>query len=154
MTAAQLGLLPDTMSGLLETAINDARRLDPNSYRPRSSEWHTATEEGPCEICLAGSLIAGTFNSSPNTNMKPWMFSAETEVKLEALDAMRRGSWLQAFLSLYDRRPARAIQERLCFLPLPSCIDFNGWDEFNAHLDSLESIIPDLREIEADALEC
>ena len=89
----------------------DARSLDPNTYRPRSQEWHTATEEGPCEICLAGGLIAGTFNVSPNRTMFPYMFSADTERKLEALDYMRLGKWARG-LHRRSTAAARLVRSR------------------------------------------
>ena len=148
LTMTEPDSLPDSMAEVLIATIGDARSLDPNTYRPRSKEWHTATEEGPCEICLAGSLIAGTFNVSPNRTMFPYMFTADTERKLEALDYMRLGKWALAYKTFYGRRPAPPIEERLTFLPLPHNSSFNGWQEFQSHLDSLESIIPDLQVIE------
>ena len=65
LTMTEPDSLPDSMTEVLVATIFDARSLDPNTYRPRSQEWHSATEEGPCEICLAGGLIAGTFQVSP-----------------------------------------------------------------------------------------
>ena len=84
--------------------------------------------------------------------MFPYMFSADTERKLESLDYMRLGKWALAYQKFYGRRPAPPIEERLTFLPLPHYSSFNGWQEFQAHLDSLECIVVDLRSIERDAL--
>ena len=51
--------LPDTLAGLVETAIADALSLDPETYHPKSQQWHNPNTEG-CVICLAGCIIART----------------------------------------------------------------------------------------------
>ena len=69
--------LPQSMSKLLEIAIADARSLDRSLYRPFSREWHTKLPDGPCLICLAGSVIAGTFKASINSKRFPWSYDTE-----------------------------------------------------------------------------
>ena len=39
-----LDLLPNTLAGLLATAIGDARQLDRNTYHPTSVRWHWPSE--------------------------------------------------------------------------------------------------------------
>ena len=68
--------LPDTMSGLLATAIDDARQLDRTLYHPRCGEWHTAWEHRPCQVCLAGSVIAGSLGASHHQTLYPNIFRA------------------------------------------------------------------------------
>ena len=58
--------LPSTMADLLECAINDARKLNRSSYTPHHGQWHLSGYNIPCEICLAGSLIAGTLRVGAN----------------------------------------------------------------------------------------
>ena len=144
-------LLPDTLSGLLAAAIDDARRLDRDGYRPASFRWHCPVEEGPCEVCLAGSVIARTYRSSRSLDILPSMFSFAIYRKLCAIDNMRRGKWLNAYLTLYETPAPLAIEDRLLGLPRPTHVDFKGWLQFNAHLDSLEPIMYELRAIELDA---
>ena len=142
--------LPDSMHDLLATAISDARGLEGRKYRPRSDEWHCPDDDGRCIICLAGGILAGTFNCSPKKNFAPWEFHPDTQNKLSALEAMRTGDWLEAYRLVYQRTPPVEIEARLCCLPAPSWAAFYGWHQFNSHLKSLESILPELCEIESD----
>ena len=144
-------LLPDTLYELLAAAINDARQLDPQSYYPSSMRWHYSPTRGHCEVCLAGSVIARTYRSSRNLDILPSMFSFAIYRKLCAIDNMRRGKWLNAYLTLYETPAPVAIEDRLLGLPRPTHVDFKGWLQFNAHLDSLEPIMYELRAIELDA---
>ena len=145
--------LPGTLSGLLDAAIADARRLSRRTYKPHYYEWHTLNDHRQCEICLGGSLIAGTLRFSPLTDLAPWMLPNATKNKLEALDAMRSGDWLSAYHLLYQQEPSIRIEARLSCLPQPSHADFIGWRAFNSHLQSLQRIIPKLRKIEKEALD-
>ena len=144
-------LLPGTLSGLLAAAIDDARRLDRDGYRPASMRWHCPVEEGPCEVCLAGSVIARTYRSSRSLAILPSMFSFPIYRKLYALENMRCGEWLNAYLTLYETPAPVAIEDRLLLLPMPAHSEFDNWPEFDAHLDSLEPVVGELREIERDA---
>ena len=64
---------------------------------------------------------------------------------------MRYGHWNRAFYIFYGRDPEWEIVNRLSLLPRPAHVNFNGWEQFELHLASLESILPELREIEASA---
>lgn len=140
--------LPDTMSGLLATAIDDARQLDRTLYHPRCGEWHTAWEHRPCQVCLAGSVIAGSLGASHHQTLYPNIFRGPVQHKLESIDFMRRGKWVLAFKAFYQLHPKISASRQLNRLPRPDNKDFNGWQEFDSHLDSLEEILPDLRQIE------
>ena len=142
--------LPDTMSGLLEAAIADARKLDPDIYFPYSELWHT-TDNGTCTICLAGSLIAGTLQTPPDKTMVPLSFPGDVPAKLDALDSMRFGRWECAFHRFYGEEPSPSISDQLAYLSRPFCSYFTGWDEFHVLLDSLEKSIKPLRTIELNA---
>ncbi|MCY4587129.1 MAG: hypothetical protein OXB98_13925 [Bryobacterales bacterium] len=142
--------LPDTMSGLLEAAIADARKLDPDIYYPYFEIWHT-TDNGTCTICLGGSLIAGTLQTPPDKTMVPDSFPGDVHAKLDALDSMRLGAWQSAFHRFYGQEPSPSISDRLAYLRRPSCSYFDGWEEFHTFLDSLEKSIEPLRAIELDA---
>ena len=144
-------LLPDTLHELLAAAINDARHLNPYSYYPSSMRWHYSPTGGHCEVCLAGSIIARTYRSSRSLDILPSMFSFAIYRKLCAIDNMRRGKWLNAYLTLYETPAPLAIEDRLLHLPMPAHSEFNGWLQFTAHLDSLEPVVSELREIELDS---
>ena len=143
-----LDWLPNTLAGLLATAIGDARQLDRNTYHPTSVRWHWPSEQGQCHVCLAGSILARAFPSSPHRFLMPWMFSLDTDRKLYAINHVRCGRWLDAYEMLHALPTPRKIGRQLRSLPNPSSPDYEGWNQFHAHLDSLESIIPRLREIE------
>ena len=148
-TASTEAALPDTLADLLTLAIADARQLDPDDYTPRSVSWHLPLDHGACFVCLAGCLIAGSLNSSPYFNKQPWMFPKRIADKLFCLDLMRCGRWVDAFHTLYGRVPEPPIETALLDLRKPERGNFQDWDDFHAHLDSLESIVPDLRRIES-----
>lgn len=145
-------LLPDTMAELLATAIADARSLDPAAYHPYSSVWHAPDDNGPCRICLAGSLLAGTFQAPLNQSLSPYVVDESDSRKLVSINYMRTGHWVLAYSSFYRRWPRISIESQLSSLPAPSHPDFIGWHAFRIHLDSLETIIPQLREIECDTI--
>ncbi len=145
--------LPDTMSELLEAAIADARSLDPASYQPYSSYWHSPDEhEALCLVCLAGSYIAGTLQAPPSQGISPYSFDSKDSRKLLSINYLRTGHWALAFNSFHKRWPHKSIESKLDSLPAPSNMDFIGWHAFRTHLDSLEAILPELRQIEDDFL--
>ncbi len=139
----------NTLSELLATAIADARRLDRDQYQPRYRNWHFPNSQGFCEICLGGSFVAGTLGCSPAKEASPWNFPRKTHARIEALNAMRSGAWIDAYRLFHQRNPTDAVAFRMVRLPVPARPHFLGWEEFDVHLKSLESIIPKLREIES-----
>ena len=140
--------LPDTMSDLLAATIADARKLDTTLYHPHCQEWHTAWDHGPCQICLTGSVIAGALDAPHSQTFCPRMFKGAIQRKLESLNYMRLGKWILAFKTFHQRWPKIPAARLLCHLPSPDNKNFSGWRQFNQHLDSLESILDELREIE------
>ena len=143
--------LPETMSGLLEAALIDARKLDRVAYYPDAERWHSPDKDGTCAVCLAGILIAVTFSAPPNKVVVPDSFSADVMRKLNSLDCMRLGAWNLAYKRFYGREPSLSISNGLSFLPQPDFSNFNGWDDFQYHLDSLEQAVQPLRQVELDA---
>ena len=143
--------LPDTMNGLLVTALNDARSLDRYRYMPNWEQWHNSTIRSSCEVCLAGSIIARSFRMPPENDIHPVLFSDLTFQKLEAVESMRSGDWWHAFVCVYDGPPNDAAEKLILSLDAPRKGDFSGWDEFETHLESLQSFIPKLRAIDEAA---
>ena len=140
--------LPGALAGLGQAAIADAFALDREIYFPKCRQWHNPNTEG-CVVCLAGCLIARTLDAPVSRIRFPSYYPVEIENKLVALDAMRCGHWNRAFHVFYGRDPVVEIVKRLRSLPRPAHANFHGWYEFELHLASLESILPELREIEA-----
>ena len=146
-----LASLPSTMSGLLEAATSEARRLDHSIYFPRYDRIHEAGRSTHCKVSLAGCLIAGRLDIPSDTTVTSLTFDGPTEDLLDALNCMRLGYWLKAFKLIHRRPPSGAIAARLCNIPNPLCARFYGWGEFNGHLDSLERLLPTLRTIDQQA---
>ena len=145
--------LPDSMAGLLENSINDAFALDREIYVPNYNEWHNTYLSIYCEVCLAGALIAGLLEIPPAKTVSPLSFDERTAAKLNALDNMRYGHWHTAFNLVYNRIASRRVFDCLSALPVPKHPEFCGWQEFEAHLQSMEKMLPDLRIIDRFALQ-
>ena len=137
-----------SMSDLLEAAIIDARSLDPRIYQPNYIALHDAAVSVQCQVCLAGSMIAGTLEATPDQSFTPDHFDSNVRGNLESLNYMRQGHWLFAFYEFYRHWPRTSIENRLRKLPKPNNANFRCWNSFHSHLDSLESTLPELREIE------
>ena len=114
----------------------------------------TGTSAAPpyCKICLAGSLIAGRLNFPPDCTASSRSFDRVTEDKLNALNSIRLGVCTRAFKMIHKKSPSPRITELLRLLPKPLCSYFSGWPEFEARLDSLENLLPELRAIDKEAL--
>ena len=143
--------LPATLAGLLETAVRDARKLDRTIYVPNCEQWHRAVSYSRarlCEVCLGGCLIAGTLDVESCDSVTASMFDDRTSILLDALDDMRIGYWISAFKRIYDcdlRPSLRSLLERI---PVPVHTEFSGWEQFDAHLASLERAVPRLRQVD------
>ena len=146
--------LPDTLSDTLALAINDARNLDRSLYHPHSRFWHGYLSEfhDKCVICLAGSIIAQSFHVDHNTVTTPGRYPGKIDRKLRAVNLCRGGDFIGAFGLFHDRNAPTGLETRLACLPLPAISDFIGWEQFESHLDSLEALLPALREIENEVL--
>ena len=140
--------LPDTLADLLQCALDDASTLDIATYIPYSGNWHTRRRDYPCEVCLAGCIIAATLNNPPTRTLIPDMFSTDTEQKLDIVDSMRLGNWRGAFKCLYQQDPTAEISRELFHIPVPRLCHFYGWIEFEKHLRSLTALLPQLRKID------
>ena len=143
--------LPATLSGLLAAAVHDARKLNRAIYVPNCDQWHHAISYSRtplCEVCLGGCLIAGTLNVNSCDSVTASMFDDRTSILLDALDDMRIGYWISAFKRIYDcdlKPSQRSLLERI---PVPVHTEFKDWEQFDAHLKSLERIIPRLRQVD------
>ena len=139
--------LPETLSGLLTSAINDARQLDRSRYLPSARQWHVH-QENQCQVCLSGAVMAASLEADPLIELVPSDFPHNAMHKLYALNRIRCGNWIDAWVFLHGSPPSLLIRNRLSDLPSPRFSHFDGWDQFDAHLLSLELFVPQLRSIE------
>ena len=79
-------------------------------------------------------------------------FDDRTRDLLVAIDHMRYSCWSDVFQLVYRRAEPSELNGVLNKIPAPEHINFFGWEQFDAHLASLEKIIPQLREIDLQAL--
>lgn len=140
--------LPDTLFGLLNAAINEARTLDRELYSPYFDSWHHYANECICEFCLGGALIASRLPFSFTETVLPWMLPERTQKKLHALDLIRTGNFAHAYHSLYGSFPSGDARDLVRTLQKPPQHYFSGWEEFEEHLASLALILPSLKELD------
>jgi len=139
--------LPDTLSDLLTCAIDDARQLDRSRYLPSARQWHVH-QENQCLVCLSGAVMAASLEADPLIELAPSDFPHNAMHKLYALNRIRCGNWIDAWVFLHGSPPSLLIRNRLSDLPSPRFSHFQGWDQFDAHLRCLEALVPHLRTIE------
>ena len=152
---------PGKLSDLIDLAVADARRLDRTTYTPNSSVWHEPADDGCCMICLAGSVIAGTLkcprdkrvevgNEDSNDPDRVRINDKEWQLALCALDDARYGCWERACKVLSTMNgpiPTDEIVRKLDRIPAPEHTGFHGWDDFDAHLESLTTCANDMRKL-------
>lgn len=107
--------LPDEPSDLIRVSIRDMIEvkkdpkyiIDMGVYHEPSSELGIDHEPlvRVCRVCLAGSVIAKTFNFSKYRVSGPVHFDYLTKRKLQALDQFRQGNIWSAFEFLNLRMP-------------------------------------------------
>ena len=139
-----------SLAELIRVAVRDARQLDKAMYYPTASVWHdpdAPTEEHQpaprCRVCDAGAVMAGTLGGKPNDERAPSDYNNRTGRALLALNHAREGDWEGAYLQLRQYERAHGVKHQL--QPRPVDTSYQGWSQFESHLDSMEPC--------ADALE-
>ena len=94
--------LPEKPSELIRVAIKDLIKCEKSpKYYIDMGEWHTPYGYlGKCTVCLAGSVMAKTFDKNLKAVIFPESFDSSTENKLVAIDNLRAGDLHSAFLNL------------------------------------------------------
>jgi hypothetical protein len=86
--------LPNKLSALLRLAVQDAQKCEamPAEYELRMSYWHTPRSGGPCQVCMAGAVMAQSlgFERDRLINQGPLRF--ENGAALMAIDDLRTGN--------------------------------------------------------------
>lgn len=85
--------LPDLPSELIRVALADLAWVEaqPETYEVNMTQWHHP-DDGPCVVCLAGSVMAHTLGSKPSDDLGPNQFSDDIKNKLSALNWFRMGN--------------------------------------------------------------
>ena len=90
-------MLPDTLYGLLELAMEDYEKvLQDDRYEVKMAAWHAPIEEGKCEVCLAGAVMSKTLRVDIDNFAYPNSFIDTIERKLLAINALRTGDIAEA----------------------------------------------------------
>ena len=89
--------LPNKPSELLTVALNDLIKTenDPR-YRVDMYIWHDPMGPDSCLVCLAGSVMAQSLETSPALETVPGHFDSDTGGKLVALDCFQQGQTTRA----------------------------------------------------------
>jgi len=84
--------LPNKPSELLKLAMKDLGKCERSpKYNVHMMKWHSGFEREACYVCLAGSVMAKTFNEDPKTEHHPGDYDNKTAMKLHWLDDARMG---------------------------------------------------------------
>ena len=157
---------PEKLSDLIRLAVKDARRMNPDEYWPdagifhqrfevNTEDWNTEHYGPPpppnaCHACVAGAVIAGTLKTSPDEPRSPMSFEKGWSGSLYALDRIRCGDYDTAYLYHYigyispiEEQLSAELRMKLNHLSVnypPVHRGFANWEQFKAHIDSLEVI--------------
>jgi hypothetical protein len=118
--------LPNVLSDCIEIALQDLAKAEASDkYVVDMGTWHRPTDDGKCQVCLAGSIMAFTINNviTPDIHIECTSdFPRILEHKLDALDSIRShhldsaiGNWLQALKHKYRtiNHPYNLAQEKV-----------------------------------------
>ena len=140
--------LPEGLGALLRVAVADMDgcRGDPR-YRLRMGAWHMpgrvgGVEGAPCEVCLAGAVMARSLGADPEEWLAPAEWTEDTRARLRALDLMRLGRVGEAFDRIGRRRP-RGLRARR---PMPGYDGDGGPVAYGAFRDALLELACDLEQ--------
>ena len=116
MTKKEIFLKTNKLSELLNLALDDLELVEnDDDYAINMKTWHYQDKESdPCEVCLAGSVLAKTFNVSKtyNFNSSDVSIGQETMPKLYAIDCIREGDLKTA---LWYLNIGKAKEDRILF---------------------------------------
>lgn len=107
--------LPKIPSQLIRLAIEDLKQvMNDDRYRIDMDIWHGRYYTGTCMVCLAGSVMAKTFDANLNSSLSPLDFEDPYDISsLYALDFLRAGSTHSASTitknPLFNLIPSRQI---------------------------------------------
>lgn len=84
--------LPDKPSELLALALADLAKVEKSlRYEVCMEYWHLPTEDGVCQVSMAGALMAKTLKVDRFKEFKPSDFETDTKNNLLAIEYFRMG---------------------------------------------------------------
>src|SRR4051812_4613454 len=85
-------MLPDKPSELIELALGDLRRCEADDrYVIDMVQIHELDDDGKCNVCFAGAVLAQTIGLQPNVSTEVIDVLWNKDEKYEALDNFRCG---------------------------------------------------------------
>ncbi len=134
-------VLPSIPSELIRIAVRDFNlALASDEYRIEMGVWHNY-DGTYCEVCLAGTVIAGELGASVSELAFPQHYSNEISNKLTALDELRCGN-LRGFIyrcrgkgltKHQDNKLSKIAYDMQDSISSSSCDE--DWDAFTVSLE-------------------
>lgn len=128
--------LPNKLSALLKIALTDLEAIEKSArYKVQMGSWHYPGDDGKCEVCLAGAVMAKRGGADRRLSLEPESFYDEkTACKLRAIDSLRGGNLRYAFSLMGIEVPES----------LPELLDENRYSEWDGHRQlSIEELSED-----------
>lgn len=95
--------LPTRLSTTIRVALKDLTKVEASKkYKVYMGDWHSPDEEqGICEVCFAGAVMAKTLGCHPTKHQEPQNFEEDVMNKLFAVDRVRVGDIQRAVHTFY-----------------------------------------------------
>ncbi len=109
-------VLPDKPSDLIYVALRDLAKCERSpKYNIDMTDWHYPADDGVCEVCLAGSVMAKTFKVDRNEDLTPCGIgiAPSDALKLGALNHFRAGEIIYGLreINLHRSKEAENIKD-------------------------------------------
>lgn len=99
------GRLPDRMSAVVRLAADDFEAVQGDAgYEVRWHFWHRPRPDGPCQVNLAGAVMARTLGVDREEPAEPGDFPRHDRIRLERLESIRTGGWRKALVRADGKR--------------------------------------------------
>lgn len=121
MRRDKMDKLPDKPSELLSLALEDLQKCEKDPrYSIDMDVWHEGEDMWlgislPCYVCMAGALMVHELDADIHKILLPDTFDDDTEIKLLAVDDLRRGHVATALdiLGISNNAPYRPTSRRI-----------------------------------------
>lgn len=138
------------LSSFIFDLLKEIKKIDREKYIPVGNRWHNPIlNKNICYACLAGMYAAAVKWVPFNMSLMPVIpedaepavdIDRKQKETIDAIDWIRLGRWNRAVLRLNDTLPSSA---QMALIPAgerpraPVMSRFNGWEEFDQHIESL-----------------
>ncbi len=147
-----------TLSEFIFHVIAAIKGVTYDDYYPNAGTWHGPNDSPPmhkCKACLAGLYAAAQawvrknqyiFAQPEHGGPNPPLTYERRRI-LDAIDSIRCGQWqgaVECLQQLHDYRKMK-VPITSCYPEKPLMEDFKGWDQLEAHIESLTQRAKELR---------